>query len=427
MPADRPPFRPPKSDALSHLRICDFTGQLAGAGATKFLAAFGAEVIRIEDPSNHGRWDILRGMPPYVDDRRGPELGGPFNNHNVEKLGVSLNLKTERGRELFEQLVAISDVVAENFSAGVFERWGYGYERLKELREDVIYVSNCGFGHSGPYSRYKTWGPIVQATSGLTMSSALPDQPPAGWGYSYMDHTGAYFMAMAIMLALHWRDRTGEGQYVDVAATEAALALNGPVLLDYTANGRPLRRDGYPDANHSLHPRRSPHNNYPAAPVPGTFDEAWVAIACRDDFDWVSLRDVIGEEWAREGRWATVDGRLAGEAELDELMSGWTRRRDPFETTQLLQDAGVPAAPVQTPEQRIDQDPNSAEWGLWPAIRHREMGRVRVDGVPVHMSETDWAMHRGAATLGQHNRYVFGELLGLSDGEIDELTEQGVL
>ena len=427
MPADRPPFSPPKSDALSHLRICDFTGQLAGAGATKFLAAFGAEVIRIEDPSNHGRWDILRGMPPYVDDRRGPELGGPFNNHNVEKLAVSLNLKTERGRELFEELVKISDVVAENFSAGVFERWGYGYERLKQLREDVIYVSNCGFGHSGPYSRYKTWGPIVQATSGLTMSSALPEQPPAGWGYSYMDHTGAYFMAMAIMLALHWRDRTGEGQYVDVAATEAALALNGPVLLDYTVNGRPLRRDGYPDANHSPHPRRAPHANYPAAPVPGTFDEAWVAIACRDDYDWVSLRDLIDEEWAREGRWATVDGRLAEEAELDELISGWTRRRDPFETAQLLQDAGVPAAPVQTPEQRIDQDPNSAEWGLWPTIRHREMGRVRVDGLPVHLSETDWAIHRGAGTLGQHNRYVFGRLLGLSDGEIDELTEQGVM
>ena len=230
----RPKYSPPKSDALSHLRICDFTGQLAGAGATKFLAAFGAEVIRIEDPSNHGRWDILRGMPPYVDDRRGPELGTPFNNHNVEKLGVSLNIKTPRGRELFEELVKISDVVAENFSAGVFERWGYGYDRLKELREDIIYVSNCGFGHEGPYSRYKTWGPIVQAMSGLTMSSAIPDQPPAGWGYSYMDHTGAYFMAMAIMLALHWRDRTGQGQMkqfnlasaFSLCCSEAKLQLN---------------------------------------------------------------------------------------------------------------------------------------------------------------------------------------------------------
>ena len=273
----------------------------------------------------------------------------------------------------------------------------------------------------------KTWGPIVQAVSGLTFSNGLPGLPPAGWGYSYMDHTGAYFMAMAIMLALHWRDRTGQGQYVDVAATESALALNGPVLLDYTVNGRALRRPGYPDANHSIHPRRSPHGNFPAKPVPGTFDEAWIAIACRDDYDWLRLRDAIDEDWAREGRWATIGGRLAEEDELDRLLSEWTRRRDPFKTARMLQDAGVPAAPVQTPRQRIDQDPNSAEWGLWPTVEHEAMGRVRVDGIPIHMSETDWAIHRGAGTLGQHSRYVFGELLGLSDAEIADLSEQGVL
>ena len=253
-----------KSQALSHLRICDFTGQLAGAGATKFMAAFGAEVIRIEDPSNHGRWDILRGMPPYVDDRRGPELGGPFNNHNVGKLGISLNIKTEKGRELFERLVAISDCVTENFSSGVMRSWGYDYDALKQIKEDIIYVSNCGFGHSGPYEKFKTWGPIVQATSGLTMSSAIPDQPPAGWGYSYMDHTGAYFMAMAIMLAIHHRNRTGEGQYVDVAATEAALTLERP---------RPARlhRQRPPAATRRLSRReplaasgQAPHNIYAA-------------------------------------------------------------------------------------------------------------------------------------------------------------------
>ena len=419
--------RPGGRGALGRLRICDFTGQLAGAGATKFMAAFGAEVIRIEDPSNHGRWDILRGMPPYVDDRRGPELGGPFNNHNVEKLGVSLNIKTEQGRELFERLVAISDVVTENFSAGVMARWGYTYERLKELREDIIYVSNCGFGHSGPYSMYKTWGPIVQATSGLTMSSAIPDQPPAGWGYSYMDHTGAYFMAMAIMLALHHRNVTGEGQYVDVAATEAALSLNGPVLLDYTVNGRPLRREGYPDANHSLHPAMAPHNIYAAAPIPGSFNEAWVAIACRNDDDWEALSRVIDEDWAREDRWRALDGRLAGQDELDGLLAAWCLPRDPFEIAELLQSVGVPANAVQTPEQRIDQDPNSAEAGLWPTIRQKEMGRVRVDGIPVRMSETDWEMRRGAAVLGEDNDYVYGELLGLSEQEIAELAAEGVI
>ncbi len=168
------------SSALSHLRICDFTGQLAGAGATKFLAAFGAQVIRIEDPVRKGRWDILRGMPPFVDERRGVDFGGPFNNHNVEKLGITLNLRTERGKQLLRELVAISDVVSENFAAGVLERWGFGYDALRAIRPDIIYVSNCGFGHSGPYREFKTWGPIVQAISGLTFSSGLAGREPAG-------------------------------------------------------------------------------------------------------------------------------------------------------------------------------------------------------------------------------------------------------
>ena len=157
--------------ALGHIRICDFTGQLAGAGATRFLAAFGAEVIRVEDPVSEGRWDILRGIPPYKDERRGNEFSGAFNNHNVEKRHITLNLRTEQGKDLLRRLVAVSDVVAENFSAGVLERWGFGYDDLTAIKPDIIYVSNSGFGHTGPYAGYKTWGPIVQAVSGLTWSS----------------------------------------------------------------------------------------------------------------------------------------------------------------------------------------------------------------------------------------------------------------
>ena len=228
--------------ALSSFRICDFTGQLAGAGATKWLSSFGAEVIRIEDPVRQGRWDILRGVPPFVDERRGIEMGGGFNNHNTDKLGITLNLRTERGKELLTRLIEVSDVVSENFAKGVLERWGFGYDRLREIKPDIIYVSNCGFGHEGPYSDFKSWGPIAQAVSGLTFASGLPGEEPAGWGYSYMDHTGAYYMAIAILLALLHRQRTGEGQWVDLACTDAAVTLNGPALLDWTVNGRPLRR-----------------------------------------------------------------------------------------------------------------------------------------------------------------------------------------
>ena len=231
------------NSALEGIRICDFTGQLAGAGATRWLAAFGAEVIRIEDPVREGRWDILRGMQPFKDDRRGIDMGGAFNNHNVGKLGITLNLRTNRAKEILRELIRESDAVTENFAYGVLDRWGFGYEALKQIKPDIVYVSNCGFGHSGPYRHFKTWGPIVQAVSGLTFSSGLDQQPPAGWGYSYMNHTGAYYMAMAIMLALIHRNKTGEGQWVDLACTESAISLNGPALLDWTVNGKSLRAD----------------------------------------------------------------------------------------------------------------------------------------------------------------------------------------
>ena len=317
--------------ALSHLRICDFTGQLAGAGATRFLAAFGAQIIRIEDPVTEGRWDILRGNPPYKPGQRGLEYGGAYNNHNVEKLGITLNLRTDRGKEILRDLVRISDAVTENFAAGVLERWGFNYEGLKAIRPDIIYVSNCGFGHSGPYRDFKTWGPIVQAVSGLTFSSGIPDQPPAGWGYSYMDHTGAYFMAMAIMMALHHRNVTGEGQWVDLACTEAACTLNGPALLDATVNGRPLRRPGMPDANRSQFPPMAPHNIYAAAG-----EDNWVAVACRNDGEWATLRQFIGERWASDPRFDRISGRLEWQDELDANMTAFTSARDRFTLADCL-------------------------------------------------------------------------------------------
>jgi benzylsuccinate CoA-transferase BbsF subunit len=407
---------------LAHLRICDFTGQLAGAGATRFLAAFGAQVIRIEDPVTQGRWDILRGIPPFRPGQSGLDAGGAFNNHNVEKLGITLNLRTEKAREVLRRLVATSDCVTENFAAGVLERLGFGYEELKRLRPDIIYVSNCGFGHTGPYRQYKTWGPIVQAVSGLTFSSGLPDQPPAGWGYSYMDHTGAYYMAMAILMALYHRNQTGEGQWVDLATTEAGAVLNGPALLDYTVNGRPLRRPGSPNSNRSQYPRMAPHGIYPAEG-----EDCWVAIACRDDGDWAALAEVVAEPWAADPRFATLDGRLEHEDELDRLMSAWSCRRPAGDTAARLQGKSIPATQVQRPEDRIERDANTREWGLWPTVEHTAMGEVRVDGLPVHLSRTDWQMERGGPCLGEHNDYVLGDVLGYSAQEIAAFRAEGVI
>jgi crotonobetainyl-CoA:carnitine CoA-transferase CaiB-like acyl-CoA transferase len=408
--------------ALGHIRICDFTGQLAGAGATKWLAAFGAEVIRIEDPVKQGTWDILRMMPPFVDERRGVDFGGGFNNHNVEKRGVTLNLRTDRGKELLAELVKRSDVVAENFASGVMERMGFGYDRLKALKSDIIYVSNCGFGHTGPYRAFKTWGPIVQAVSGLTFSSGLPDHEPAGWGYSYMDHTGAYYMAIATLMALLHKQRTGEGQWVDLSCTEAGLSLHGPALLDWTVNGRPMRRPGSPHGNRSEHPAMAPHGIYPA-----TGDDEWVAIACRSDAEWQQLAGVVDAGWARDERFGTLVQRLESQDELDASLAEWTRARPKTETVAALQAAGVPAAPVAKPAERVDHDPATAGFGLWPTATHTQMGDVRVDGLPVHFSKTDWEIRRGGPCIGEHTEEVLTELLGLSKDDVAALRKEGVV
>jgi crotonobetainyl-CoA:carnitine CoA-transferase CaiB-like acyl-CoA transferase len=408
--------------ALSRYRICDFTGQLAGAGATKWLASFGAEVIRIEDPVRQGRWDILRGIDPFVDERRGIDMGGGFNNHNTDKKGITLNLRTEKGKALLAELVKKSDVVSENFAAGVLESWGFGYERLKALKPDIVYVSNCGFGHAGPYRKFKTWGPIVQAVSGLTFTSGLPDLPPAGWGYSYMDHTGAYYMAMAILLALIHRERTGEGQWVDLACTEAALTLHGPALLDWTVNGRSLRRPGHPNSNRNEWPAMAPHGIYPCAG-----DDEWVAIACRDDADWRALAAAIDQPWCAERTFANVQSRIGDETRLDDLVSAWTRPLRKLDVERTLRDAGVPVAAVLKPQERIGLDGSTEAFGLWPTVKHTKMGHVRVDGQPVHFSSTDWRIEHGAPCLGEHNEEVLTTLLGLSRDDIAALRKEGVI
>ncbi len=242
--------------ALGHITICDLSGQLAGAGSTRYLAAFGARVIRVEDPVRQGRWDIIRGTIPHVDERRGIELGGGFNNHNVEKLGVTINLRLESGRDLFRRLVEVSDVVTENFAAGVMAKLGFPYEELRRIKPDLIYVSNSGFGSDGPYAGFKTFGPVVQAVCGLTFGVGRADGPPAGWGFSYMDHMGADLMALAVLAGLAHRHRTGEGQWIDMSCTEAGLGLTGPDLLDYTVNRATVTSTG--DAG--LQSQRRPGN-----------------------------------------------------------------------------------------------------------------------------------------------------------------------
>lgn len=237
-----------------------------------------------------------------------------------------------------------------------------------------------------------------------------------------MDHTGGMYMAIAILLALLHRQRTGEGQWVDLACTEAGLTLNGPAILDWTVNGRPLRREGQPNGNRSEWPPMAPHGIYPARG-----DDEWVAIACRDDADWQALAGQIGADWAAAPALRALEGRLADQDRLDERVGEWTARRNRLETQRELQAAGLPCVAVQRPEERIERDPSTSEWGLWPEVHHTKMGDLRVDGLPVHFSKTDWEIGRGGPCLGEHTEHVLTSLLGLSAAEVAGLRDEGVV
>lgn len=407
---------------LSHIRVCDFGGQLAGAGATKVLAAFGAQVIRVEDPANRGLWDALRGVGPFVDARRGVNLGGGFNNHNVGKLGVTINLRTEAGKDLVRELIAVSDIVCENFAAGVLARHGLDYEQLKVIKPDIIYVSNCGFGHTGPYRDFKTWGPVVQALSGLTFTAGLPETEPAGWGFSYMDHVAAYYMALAVLAALHHRARTGQGQWVDLASVPAGVSMLPTEILDWSVNERASRRPGQPAGNRADFAEMAPHGIFPCIG-----DDRWIAIACRDDRDFAALATILGEPALATDRFATLEQRVDAADDLDTLIGERTVTWDASGLAAELVAAGVPASVVKSPAERIDEDPDLAAWGLFPTVNHPEIGEVRVEGLPLRLSASDWSITQSAPCIGEHNPEVLGALLGHSDEELNELAKQGVI
>ena len=235
-----------------------------------------------------------------------------------------------------------------------------------------------------------------------------------------MDHTGAYYMVIAILAALYHRQRTGEGQWVDLSCTDAAVTLNGPALLDWTVNDRPMRRKNSPNSNRSQFARMAPHGIYPC-----TGNDDWIAIACRDDDDWQKLAAAIDAAWTND--YTTLQSRLDRQDKLDAEISSWTEKQDKFLLQNTLRSQNIPVAALQKPQERIDWDPTTNNFGLWPTVEHPEMGNVRVDGLPVHMSKTDWEMNRGGPCLGEHTEEVLINLLGMTTKEVQTLSEETVM
>jgi len=427
---------------LAGIRIVDLTRLGYGAEATALCGNLGAEILRIESRT---RPDPIRLMPPFVPlpgeppsgeagltaatvRDKGFNRGGIFYKYNTGgKRSVALNLKDPRGMDILRRLVATADVLTESFSAGALERMGLPYDELRRIKPDIIYVSMSGFGHRGRDAAHVTLGPTAQALTGLTYLVGLPGRRPAGWSFSYLDHMGGYLGAYAILTALHHRHRTGEGQHVDVSQIEPGIPLAGPAALDRQANGRRYRRADTPPGNRSPDPPMAPHGAYRCAG-----EDEWIAIACRDDADWERLRRAMGDPtWARDPRFATVTGRRAAEDELDRRIGEWTATHERYALADRLTAAGVPAAAVQDARDRVERDPQLRARDYFVPLRHTETGDWPLERTPFRLSESDvhpgGAIRRGPPCLGEDTREVLRRVLGLGDGEIDALTEAGVL
>ena len=397
---------------LEGIRVCDFSWIVAGPQATRILADLGAEVIKVE---NEDHLDSVRRMPGQP----GPNRRGMHNNFNRNKLSITANLGHAGGRELVERLISVSDLVVENYSPGAFARMGFPYERLRELRPDIVYLSISGYGHLGRDASYVTWGPTAQAVSGATAVSGLPDQPPAGWGYSYLDHTAGYYGAIGALMALYHRAQTGEGQQVDLSQVETGMLLGGVQMLDFQVNGRPSERIG----NRSRWPAVAPHGIYPCAG-----EDRWIAIAIEDDTRWRALCAELGlPALATDERFTTNEGRIANEDALDAAIASCTPEREPHELMEALQARGVPAGVVQTMEDRMERDPQLAGRGFYPVAPHPELGEHRFEGVPMRFSKARWRLDRGAPLLGEHTREVVTGLLGYSEAEFERLAAEGAV
>jgi crotonobetainyl-CoA:carnitine CoA-transferase CaiB-like acyl-CoA transferase len=401
-----------------------------GSVATRLLADFGAEVIKIEDRT---RIDTPRKLPLYKGENprnfgeevvgADPDKGGLFNNYCRNKLGVTINMRSAEGRRLAERLIATSSVVTENFAPGVMERWGLTYDRLTELRPDVIYARMSGYGHSGPHASYRSYGPVVQAVSGLSYISGLPGREPSGWGLSYMDNQAAFYNSAAILMAIRRRTMTGQGTEIDVSAVETGIGLLGPVLLDVTVNGRVTRGGDYPTGNRLEHPDAAPHGVYPALG-----EDRWVAIAVFSDAEWSRLVEAMGRpQWALDKRFRSQRSRWEHQDALDAAISGWTRQRDRHEITKLLQDAGVRAGAVQNAEDLNETDPQLEHRGVFFELDHPVIGEARFEGVPIRFAKMSADNWRSGPLLGEDNEFVFRELLGVSADEYAELASSGVI
>jgi benzylsuccinate CoA-transferase BbsF subunit len=395
------------------IHVLDFTWYAVGPVTTKYLADYGANVVRIESAA---RLDGLRLAPPWKDAQPGVDNSQFFASFNTSKRGLALDMSNPRAREIFLRMLPWADVVTESFTPKTLRNWGLDYEKMRAIKPDLIMLSTCMQGQTGPNRDYPGFGNLMAALSGFYYVSGYSEAEPCPPYGAYTDFIAPRFAACALIAALDHRRRTGQGQYIDMAQYEAALHNLAPMLVDYFASGRVLG----PTGNRS--DRYAPHGAYRCADEDG--HERWIAIAVANESEWQSLTAKLGIS-AEDARFATMIGRLRNREALDQYMGALTRERNADELTVALQAVGVSAYPVQSCMD-IHRDENLEAFGFWQWLDHKVMGPSPYEGFEHRMSRTPGSL-RAAPALGQHSDEVLSEILGMTAAEIEELKREKVI
>lgn len=399
---------------MEGLKVVDFTHVLAGPFATRILGDMGADVIKIN--SVNRAVGANEPSHPY------------YLMWNRNKRALALDLTKEDSRRLCAQLCEQADIVIDNFSVGVLDRWGLGYETVSAVNPKVIYVQMSGMGDNGPWQDFVTYAPTIQALSGLTHLTGVPGRENIGLGFSYNDHQAGLHGAIAMLAALEALRTTGRGQRVDLSQFEVGVNFAGPTLMDYFANDVKAR----PVGNNLPYDEAVPHGCYPCAGAKSqaTIDEKWVAIACMNDAQWFALRGVMGNPaWSTTEAYDTAEGRVDHAETIDQAVAQWTRQYEPQDVMYQCQSAGVPAGVVQNGIDLIENDPQLKHSGFLKNMEsvHPTVGTTYVDSLPIHFGETPCDNYERVRVIGEDNHAILHDWLDMSEQDIREAEEAGLL
>jgi benzylsuccinate CoA-transferase BbsF subunit len=392
-------------EVFKGIKVAEFAWVIVGPATSRYLAEHGATVVKIE---SHKRLDTMRSTSPFANNTPTPDSSMAFGRHNPNKYSVSIDLQHPNGLKLAWKLIQWADIVTESFSPGTMEKWGLGYQEVKKVKADIIYLSSSMQGRGGPHSSYAGYGMNAVNLCGFTGVSGWPDTMPAAPHGAYTDYINARFNALALIAALDYRRRTGKGQYIEQSQFETSIHFFSPPIMDYQINHQVMQRNG----NRS--PEAAPHGVFECSG-----DDNWIAIAVLNEEQWLRFCQAIEQpELSAQPKFAVLSDRQINENELERLVTSWTLKHSSEEAETILQKAGVPAHRVEK-HAEVYRDPQLKHRHYFVPLDHPVMGQQSYEPQSCFiLSKTPRQVPLPSPCLGEHNEYVFKNLLGMSDEDI---------